>query len=262
MTELNSDRRDIFISYSSKDRMFAEKLAADLSELGLRVWIDTLEMKVGDSLGQKIQHGILGSGWLTIVLSPDAVGSTWVEKELNAALALELERRDVFVLPIFYRDCNIPLFLRDKVYADFRTDYQKGRADLLKRLKPPIDPTLLVLLMSGQATKILSAHATLRDEEREVYVAQLCRNLDSTSVSKRIAALTALFVTRERNILSHLMRMANDDSGSVRRYAVFYLGEIRARSAVNVISEKLSDNRQEVRAAARDAYRKITGRAG
>jgi len=219
-------------------------------------------MKVGDSLGRKIERGILGSGWLAVVLSPDAVGSAWVEKELNSALALELEKKEIFVLPVLHRDCTIPLFLRDKVYADFRADYQIGREALLKRLKPPIDATLLDMLMSGHQTEVLSAHASLCAEERSAYIAQLCRNLDSESVGKRIAALTALFVLKEKNILGHLMRMANDPSGSVRRYAVFYLGEMRARNAVSVISERLSDKSQEVRAAARDAYRKITGKAG
>ena len=45
--------------------------------------------------------------------------SSWVEKELNAALAIELERKDVFVLPLVIDDCDIPVFLKDKLYADF-----------------------------------------------------------------------------------------------------------------------------------------------
>jgi hypothetical protein len=130
---------DVFISYSWKDRPFAEKLACDLKRHGVKVWIDSLEMKVGDSLNKKIQNGISRSGWLAVVLSPYSVASAWVEKELNAALEIELEKQSVFVLPVLYKECRIPLFLQDKIYADFRTSYQSGLDALFNKLCPPLD---------------------------------------------------------------------------------------------------------------------------
>ena len=42
------------------------------------------------------------------------------------------------MLPILIEDCEVPLFLRDKVYADFRIDYETGLHTLLKRLNPEI----------------------------------------------------------------------------------------------------------------------------
>lgn len=68
-----------------------------------------------------------------------------------------------------------------------------------------------------------------------------------------------LFVIRETALPTHLLRMANDPADIVRRLAVFYLGESRGKYAVATISARLSDKSQEVRAAARVAYRKITG---
>src|SRR6266852_9776443 len=109
--------KDLFISYSSKDRAFAEKLARDLVRFGVRVWWDQGEIKVGDSLNRRIQEGIFNNRWLAVVLSPNSVASPWVERELNAALIEELERRDVFVLPLLHSKCQLPVFLKDKVYA-------------------------------------------------------------------------------------------------------------------------------------------------
>jgi TIR domain len=67
--------RDLFISYSSKDVGFVERLAKDLGSTGMKVWWDKMEMKVGDSLHKKIQDGITASAWLGIVLSPNSVSS-------------------------------------------------------------------------------------------------------------------------------------------------------------------------------------------
>lgn len=41
-----------------------------------------------------------------------------------------MQRKKVIILPILYRNCDIPLFLSDRNYADFRSDYQSGFAEL------------------------------------------------------------------------------------------------------------------------------------
>jgi predicted nucleotide-binding protein len=74
--------RTVFISYSSKDRDFAERLAADLRASGVGVWFDQWEIKVGDSITKKINDGIHDNDYLAVVLSPDSVASDWVRKEL------------------------------------------------------------------------------------------------------------------------------------------------------------------------------------
>ena len=65
----------VFISYSSSDKNFVEKLSKDLNELGIGVWFDKLEIKVGDSIVEKINKGISENDYLAIVLSPDSVNS-------------------------------------------------------------------------------------------------------------------------------------------------------------------------------------------
>jgi hypothetical protein len=93
-------------------------------------------VKVGDSLHDRIEAGIRGSGFLTVLLSQESVRSQWVRKELNAALALELKKKQVFVLPALLEDCEIPLFLIDKKYADFRAEYDTGLHGLLDTILP------------------------------------------------------------------------------------------------------------------------------
>lgn len=128
----------VFLSHSSADKEFVSKLAIALRTNNVPVWYDKWELKVGDSLNSKIAEGIDASDWLVVVLSEYSVKSDWVEKELNAALSIELERKGVFVLPVVVDDCKLPIFLRDKLYADFRTSYKAGLDALLDRvLKRP-----------------------------------------------------------------------------------------------------------------------------
>ena len=121
----------VFISYSGKDRSFVERLATDLRSKGLYVWFDQWELKVGDSIVDKINAGLTSHDYLIVVLSKASVRSQWVMKELNAGLMRELEERRVVVLPILVEDCDIPALLSDKVYADFRDNYSSGLNRLL-----------------------------------------------------------------------------------------------------------------------------------
>lgn len=123
--------RTVFISYSSKDKEFVEKLALDLKKMGVGVWFDKWEIKVGDSIVEKINQGIKTNDFLAIVLSPTSVNSEWVKKELNSALFKEIDRRCVFVLPILYKICDIPELLKEKKYANFLYSYEEGLKEIL-----------------------------------------------------------------------------------------------------------------------------------
>lgn len=128
------DKPSVFLSHSSKDKSFVSRLATDLKSRGVPVWFDQWELRIGDSLTEKIEQGISQSGWLAVVLSRNSASSDWVQKELRAAQARELRDKNVFVLPIIIDDCEIPLFLMDKLYADFRESYEHGLEVLLKRV--------------------------------------------------------------------------------------------------------------------------------
>ena len=121
----------VFISHSHHDKDFVDVLAAQLVLHKEYVWLDRWEIKVGDSLLDKVQGGIKSSSALIIVLSKSSVASEWCRKELNAGLMRELEERRVVVLPVLLEDCEIPLFLKDKKYADFRKDFDEGLRETL-----------------------------------------------------------------------------------------------------------------------------------
>jgi hypothetical protein len=80
------------------------------------------------------KRGIRQASWFGIVLSPDSVTSKWCKRELNEALEEELGRNKVFVVPVLYRPCDVPAFLREKAYVDLsRGKYGSGLSTLPRR---------------------------------------------------------------------------------------------------------------------------------
>jgi hypothetical protein len=47
-----------FISYSSKDHDFAERLHADLQARGVRCWFAPVDLKIGDRFQERIEESI------------------------------------------------------------------------------------------------------------------------------------------------------------------------------------------------------------
>lgn len=124
----------IFLCHSSKDKPFVEKLANNLQQIGIKVWFDKYEIKVGESITRKINEGLKSHEYLGIILSPDSVNSEWVWGELGPKWYKQTTMKKIIVLPILYRDCTIPEILKDRKYADFRKDFNRGFEELARSL--------------------------------------------------------------------------------------------------------------------------------
>lgn len=93
-----------FISYSSKDSEFTEKLQDDLQNKGVRVWFASEDLKIGDKLFLTIDEAIRVRDKLMIVLSEHSIESSWVEREVETAEAEELEKGKTILFPIMIDD--------------------------------------------------------------------------------------------------------------------------------------------------------------
>ena len=144
---LTADYQSCFISYSSHDRAFAERLHADLRARNLRCWFAPEDLKIGDRFQETIEDSIRLYDKVMIVLSDASVQSRWVEREVNAARERE-DREDRTVLfPIRIDDTvmNAPQpwaadIRRTRHIGDFReweahASYIKAFERLLRDLK-------------------------------------------------------------------------------------------------------------------------------
>jgi hypothetical protein len=138
--EKQTDGASIFLSHSSKDKWFVNRLAVDLTHLGHRVWLDEWEIHIGESIPTKISAGLDMADFIAVVLTEHAVASKWVEREWQVKYWDEIEKNKTSVLPLLVEDCKIPALLRTRKYADFRTDYSpalKSVAAALEALRRP-----------------------------------------------------------------------------------------------------------------------------
>jgi hypothetical protein len=114
----------VFLSHNVKDKPFVQRLARDLDNHGVKYWLDEAEIKIGDSLIEKIRSGIDEVDYVAIILSSNSIASPWVQREIDVAMNQEIAGKKIKVLPIMYERCELPGFLLGKLYADF-TDETK-----------------------------------------------------------------------------------------------------------------------------------------
>lgn len=89
-----------FISHSSKDRDFAERLHNNLRSKGLNCWYAPKDLRIGEEFRVRIDESILGHDKLLRILSEHSIGSPWVKHEVEAALEQEHEQGRLILFPI------------------------------------------------------------------------------------------------------------------------------------------------------------------
>lgn len=93
---------DVFISHASEDK---EAVAVPLAELlakhGVRVWFDRQQLKLGDRLRERIDHGLRESRYGVVVLSEAFFSKDWPRHELDGLFSLE-SRESKRILPIWH----------------------------------------------------------------------------------------------------------------------------------------------------------------
>ena len=93
---------DIFISHATEDKTaVARPLALALKEREISVWYDEFELRIGDSLRQKIDAGIANSRFGLVVLSRSFFAKGWPQYELDGLVTRVTDGKQV-LLPIWH----------------------------------------------------------------------------------------------------------------------------------------------------------------
>src|SRR3954469_11746762 len=94
---------DLFISHATEDKEdVVLPLAGALRAAGLRIWLDRQEVRIGDSLREKIDEGLANSHFGVVIFSPSFLEKGWPKRELDGLFALEEITGRTMILPIWH----------------------------------------------------------------------------------------------------------------------------------------------------------------
>jgi hypothetical protein len=160
----------VFLSYSHADREFVRRLAQDLTNQAVEVWLDEWRMAVGQDIKAVLDEGIAAYDFFLIVLSETSIGSGWVRHELEIALEKEVAGRSGVVLPILLERVTLPAPIADRQPFDFTNDYTAGLNALVGALghvtvKIALDTPRLRIITARRGIKTVSNLTPFRKEE-------------------------------------------------------------------------------------------------
>ncbi len=104
----------VFVCYARVDEDFALKLAANLKNQGVSIWLDQWNISAADDWDRSIDKALYGCKYFLIILSSTSVDSREVRGELRTALD-----ENKIIVPILYQPCQIPRQLKIIQYTDF-----------------------------------------------------------------------------------------------------------------------------------------------
>jgi hypothetical protein len=129
----------VFLSHSSHDREWAQKLAGDLKQAGVSVFLDDWDIGPGDLLISRLNDGLRTASDGLIVWGIHTRESPWVRAECQFLLH-EAIRNNKRLMGVILADVELPSLLKTWVAADFRgcrpgPDYQDRLSRLIRALR-------------------------------------------------------------------------------------------------------------------------------
>ncbi len=100
LTEQAIEFHSSFISYSTRDQAFAERLYADLQAAGVRCWFAPHDIQGGRKVHEQIDEAIHLHDKLLLILSEASMNSNWVKTEVSGARAIEQQQGRRMLFPI------------------------------------------------------------------------------------------------------------------------------------------------------------------
>jgi hypothetical protein len=125
--------RELFVSHAARDRRLVDKIIAVLEQHGIPHWYSRKTLMGAQQWHDEIGAALKRCDWFLLVLSPAAVKSEWVKREL--LFALDKPRFRGRIVPLLAKPCDLdelswtlPAFQR----VDFSPGFEKGCSALLR----------------------------------------------------------------------------------------------------------------------------------
>lgn len=120
----------VFLSYSTRDHLFAELAEIKLAEAGITLWRDKGQLRAGDNWRGGIESGITESIATIIALSQSSTDSPYVTFEWAYALG-----KGKTVVPLKLENCKLHPRLEPIQYLDFSVPGSLPWSLLIERIR-------------------------------------------------------------------------------------------------------------------------------
>src|SRR5437867_5069624 len=97
--------REVFLSHASQDHEAAHRLRELLVAHGVPVWFSPHHIRGAQQWQDEIGAALARCGWLMVLLTPHAVKSMWVKRELGYALSEK--RYQDRIIPLLFQKCDL-----------------------------------------------------------------------------------------------------------------------------------------------------------
>ena len=118
------------MSHSSLDKPTVRRIRTELEDRGISVWLDEVEIRVGDSIPQAVADALASSDALVLFQSENAARSLWVTREFNVFVQRMIAQGKP-IYPCRLDETPMPMLISDIKFANFSRSFDDGMADLL-----------------------------------------------------------------------------------------------------------------------------------
>ena len=126
---MNSNKYDVFISHSSEDKQYIEKMRKCLEEVNIKCWVSYRDIPPGSSYAVVVPKAIKETETFLLVISANSVKSSQVRDEIAAAIE-EKKRIIPYKITDIELDEEMKLWLRRRQITDAsklcQLEYLKG----------------------------------------------------------------------------------------------------------------------------------------
>ena len=153
----------VFLSYARSDAQAVERIARDLRDQAVDLFLDQQDLVVGEKWQPQIEKAISGADFMLVFISQASLASKWVQVEYQAAFQSQAKAGGTRLIPILLEQVELPPFLSAIQYVDFTHSYYEGMQKLLRALEMGLGPRpnevvdagKLAQQVAGEVAKIL-----------------------------------------------------------------------------------------------------------
>lgn len=130
---MNYSQFDVFLCHNSEDKSQVRNIAECLKKQGMHPWFDEWDLRPGVRWQQVLQEQISQIEAAAVFVGSKGLGP-WQQQELEAFLLIFAENNKPLI-PVLLPDApqkpELPLFLRGRMWVDFRQNYPEPIGQLI-----------------------------------------------------------------------------------------------------------------------------------